>query len=74
MSTFIYTKQSYNGLTHVVMEDYYDSAELEDLYRWVDRVPLSRPKKNIGKDFSDGGEIDFHDYLVCEFDVFGVCV
>lgn len=24
------------------------------IYEWVDSVPLSRPKKNIARDFSDG--------------------
>ena len=27
---------------------------MEDLYAWVDSVPLSRPKRNIARDFSDG--------------------
>ncbi|KAH9524887.1 Sperm flagellar protein 1 [Bulinus truncatus] len=31
-----------------------DEAELEDLYSWVDKIPLSRPKRNIARDFSDG--------------------
>lgn len=26
---------------------------LEQLYQWVDNVPLSKPKKNIMRDFSD---------------------
>ena len=26
------------------------------IYNWVDEIPLSRPKKNITRDFSDGGE------------------
>lgn len=28
--------------------------ELMYIYEWVDSVPLSRPKKNIGRDFCDG--------------------
>lgn len=32
-------------------EDY----ELVYIYEWVDSVPLTRPKKNIARDFSDGG-------------------
>lgn len=24
------------------------------IYEWVDSIPLSRPKKNISRDFSDG--------------------
>ena len=28
--------------------------ELNEVYNWVDEIPLSRPKKNISRDFSDG--------------------
>lgn len=28
--------------------------ELNGLYTWVDEIPLSRPKRNIARDFSDG--------------------
>lgn len=28
--------------------------ELHALYQWVDEIPLSRPKRNIARDFSDG--------------------
>lgn len=28
--------------------------ELQKLYSWVDQVPLSRKKKSITRDFSDG--------------------
>lgn len=28
--------------------------ELADLYAWVDSIPLSKPKKSIARDFSDG--------------------
>lgn len=30
-------------------------GSLRALYRWVDAVPLSRPRRNIARDFSDGG-------------------
>ena len=30
-----------------------DEAQL--VYNWVDEIPLSRPKKNISRDFSDAG-------------------
>lgn len=36
---------------------------LEELYEWIDRIPLSRAKKRIERDFSDGycvGEIIKH--------------
>ncbi|KAK7090424.1 hypothetical protein V1264_010222 [Littorina saxatilis] len=28
--------------------------ELEELYTWIDGIPLTRPKRNIARDFSDG--------------------
>jgi hypothetical protein len=27
------------------------------IYNWVDEIPLSRPKRNIARDFSDGGKL-----------------
>lgn len=27
--------------------------EMQEVYNWVDEIPLSRPKKNIARDFSD---------------------
>ena len=30
------------------------NEELNLIYNWVDEVPLSRPKKNISRDFADG--------------------
>ena len=37
------------------VEDVLNEQELEHLYAWVDQIPLSRPKKHIARDFSDGG-------------------
>lgn len=34
-----------------------DEEELQLVYQWVDSVPLTRPKKNIARDFADGGMI-----------------
>ncbi|KAL5016143.1 hypothetical protein ScPMuIL_005732 [Solemya velum] len=34
--------------------DDFDDAELEELYTWVDSIQLSRAKRNIARDFSDG--------------------
>ena len=28
--------------------------QLEDLYQWIDQIPLTRRKKNLSRDFSDG--------------------
>jgi hypothetical protein len=33
-----------------------DENEIMHIYEWVDSVTLSRPKKNISRDFSDGGK------------------
>ena len=33
-----------------------DDQILQDLYAWIDQIPLSRPKRRIEKDFADGGE------------------
>ena len=27
---------------------------MQQIYNWVDEIPLSRPKRNIARDFSDG--------------------
>lgn len=32
-----------------------DEEDMQELYQWIDDIPLSRPKKNINRDFSDGG-------------------
>ncbi|XP_075428878.1 sperm flagellar protein 1 isoform X1 [Ascaphus truei] len=32
----------------------FDEENLHELYSWVDKIPLSRPKRNITRDFSDG--------------------
>ena len=32
-----------------------NEQELQNLYAWIDDVPLTRQKKNIARDFSDGG-------------------
>jgi hypothetical protein len=33
--------------------------EMQIIYNWVDQIPLSRPKRNIARDFSDGGISSF---------------
>ena len=42
---------------HFTMEsdDLFSKEEIEKVYAWVDQIPLTRPKKNINRDFSDGG-------------------
>lgn len=32
-----------------------DEEGLQELYTWIDEINLSRPKRNIWRDFSDGG-------------------
>ena len=29
--------------------------DFQNLYAWIDEIPLSRAKRNITRDFSDGG-------------------
>eukprot|EP00041_Stephanoeca_diplocostata_P015787 m.302794 g.302794 ORF g.302794 m.302794 type:complete len:289 (+) comp20155_c0_seq3:377-1243(+) len=31
-----------------------DEYDMQELYSWIDIIPLSRPKRNITRDFSDG--------------------
>lgn len=33
-----------------------DDHQLQELYAWVDEISLTRPKRNITRDFSDGGK------------------
>jgi cytochrome c553 len=39
--------------------------DIQMLYAWIDEIPLSRPKRNLNRDFSDGGILAF---LACNFD------
>jgi len=34
--------------------------ELQALYRWIDTIPLTRPKRSIARDFADGGVMEYH--------------
>ncbi|XP_076461722.1 sperm flagellar protein 1-like [Babylonia areolata] len=54
MSQYVSAQRSHNGLTRLDVNDYFDEMELEGLFQWIDRIPLTRPKKNLAKDFSDG--------------------
>lgn len=35
-------------------QDQLNEEQLRAIYAWIDAIPLSRPKKNIARDFSDG--------------------
>lgn len=37
------------------MERELNEEELQDLFAWIDKIPLSRPKRHITRDFSDAG-------------------
>lgn len=41
-----------------------DENALQDLYGWVDQIPLSRPKKNFARDFADAGNTKFYIQLI----------
>ena len=47
-----------------------DEESLQQIYTWIDDIPLSRPKKNITRDFSDGGNKIFQICLIS----FSLCV
>ena len=36
------------------LNDELTEDDLQIIYNWVDEIPLSRPKRNIARDFSDG--------------------
>lgn len=52
-----------------------DEEEIQSIYEWVDSIPLTRPKRNITRDFADGvplaeavkyfipGLVDIHNYV-----------
>ncbi|XP_045430472.1 sperm flagellar protein 1 isoform X2 [Pipistrellus kuhlii] len=42
------------------MEGSVDEEVLHQLYLWIDNIPLSRPKRNLSRDFSDGEVIKFY--------------
>jgi hypothetical protein len=35
---------------------YIEDDDMQQVYHWVDEIPLSRPKRNISRDFADGGD------------------
>lgn len=39
------------------MDGLIDEETLQDVYAWIDKIPLSKPKRNIARDFSDGGNV-----------------
>lgn len=39
--------------------------ELQPLYSWVDSLNLSRPKRNIARDFSNGGSTKSRTVRLC---------
>ena len=59
---------------HAVVQSI-NEEEMQEVYNWVDDIPLSRPKKNIARDFSDcvliaevikhfvPGIVDLHNYV-----------
>ncbi|KAJ3013903.1 UNVERIFIED_CONTAM: Sperm flagellar protein 1 [Siphonaria sp. JEL0065] len=36
--------------------------DIASLLAWIDEIPISKPKKNITRDFSDGGDPDEYDF------------
>ncbi|KAG8513421.1 Sperm flagellar protein 1, partial [Galemys pyrenaicus] len=50
-----WTLHGWNSLLRAPMAGNVDEEALHQLYLWVDNIPLSRPKRNLSRDFSDGG-------------------
>ena len=40
---------------HILTMGEMSDEDFQNLYAWIDEIPLSRPKRNITRDFSDGG-------------------
>lgn len=40
------------------MDEPLDESILQDVYIWIDQIPLTRAKKNFARDFSDGGKMN----------------
>ena len=51
----VWAKRCTGGLDRVTMPRTLTDDELQRVYAWIDEIPLSRPKRNINRDFSDGG-------------------
>ena len=48
------SRSTSNDAALVSKREQLTADELEEIYHWVDQVPLSRRKRNILRDFSDG--------------------
>ena len=40
-------------MRYCILDPVVTESEIHELYEWIDSIPLSRPKKNINRDFSD---------------------
>lgn len=41
-------------MKYIILSPVVTESDIHKLYEWIDDIPLSRPKKNINRDFSDG--------------------
>jgi hypothetical protein len=39
----------------ISMQHELNEEEIRELYAWIDNATFSRPKRNLARDFSDGG-------------------
>ena len=58
-------KKNAQGLSVIYRVIPIDDGRLERLYAWIDDIPLSRPKKNIARDFADGGKEVVWLFIAC---------
>lgn len=45
---------SLNSLIYLMDAPTLTDNELNEIYTWVDSIPLTRPKRHIARDFADG--------------------
>ena len=48
------TDESYPMSVPAASEEQLTEEDLQVVYTWIDSIPLSRPKRNITRDFADG--------------------
>lgn len=50
-----------------------DEHVLQDLYMWIDKIPFSRKKQDIRRDFADGGSVYvLKGYLILKFNLYSI--
>lgn len=53
---FLVNTRSAKGTTVDMNANSETGDYLGEIYEWIDQIKFSRPKRNIARDFSDGGK------------------